>query len=56
MTLFVLLGALGSPVASASPASTMLPGVAYDAVIGLLAGPLVVAVHDRYTDEERFDW
>jgi rod shape-determining protein MreD len=56
MTLFVLLGALGSPVASTDPVRTLLPGVVYDAALGLIAGPLLVVVHDRYADEERVDW
>jgi hypothetical protein len=30
--------------------------MAYDGVLGVLAGPLLVAVHDRYADEERVDW
>ena len=56
MTLFVLLGALGSSVASHDPLSVLAPGAAYDAVIGVIIGPLAVAVHDRYTDEARADW
>ena len=56
MTLFVLLGALGSSIASPSPVTTILPGIAYDGLVGVLAGPLLVAVHDRYADEERVDW
>jgi rod shape-determining protein MreD len=56
MTLFVLLGALGSSIGSSSPVATILPGVGYDALVGVLAGPLLVAVHDRYADEERADW
>ena len=56
MTLFVLLGALGSSVASSDPVGALAPGVVYDAVIAVIVGPLAVALHDRYTAEERADW
>lgn len=56
MTLFVLLGALGSSVASNDPVATLAPGVVYDAVVAVIVGPLAVALHDRYTAEERADW
>lgn len=56
MTLFVLLGALASPVANPDPVGVLLPGVAYDAVVGVMAGPLAVSLHDRYVGEERVDW
>jgi rod shape-determining protein MreD len=55
MTLYVLLGALGS-VASNDPVAALAPGVVYDAVLAVIVGPLAVAIHDRYTDEERTDW
>jgi rod shape-determining protein MreD len=56
MTLFVLLGALGSSVTSKDPITALVPGVIYDALIAVIIGPLAVAVHDRYADEERADW
>ncbi len=56
MTLFVLLGALGSTVANSDPVGMLAPGVVYDAVFAVIVGPLAVAVHDRYTAEERADW
>ncbi len=56
MTLFILLRALGSPVASNDPVATLAPGVVYDAVFAVIVGPLAVALHDRYTAEERADW
>ncbi|MFL5726272.1 MAG: rod shape-determining protein MreD [Chloroflexota bacterium] len=56
MTLFVLLGALGSSAVTRDPVATLLPGVVYDTVIAVLVGPLAVAVHDRYVEEERVDW
>jgi hypothetical protein len=30
--------------------------VAYDTVVAVLIGPLAIAVHDRYVEEERVDW
>jgi len=56
MTLFVLLGALRTPVPDVDPITTLLPGAAYDTVLAVLAGPLVVAIHDRLTEAERVDW
>jgi rod shape-determining protein MreD len=56
MTLFVLIGALQAPVPDADPVATLLPGVAYDTVLAVLAGPLIVAIHDRITETERVDW
>lgn len=55
MTLFVLQGTLGTPLAATNPVGSLLPGVAYDAVVAVIVGPLAVAVHDRYA-EERMDW
>ncbi len=55
MTLFVLLGALGS-VASNDPVAALAPSVVYDTVLAVIVGPLAVAIHDRYTDVERADW
>jgi rod shape-determining protein MreD len=56
MTLFLLLGALGSSAAAHDPVTTLLPGVGYDAIIAILVGPLAIAVYDRYVEEERVDW
>jgi rod shape-determining protein MreD len=56
MTLFLLLGALGSSVASHDPFGAIAPGAAYDAVVGVIVGPLAVAIHDRYVDDARVDW
>lgn len=56
MTLFLLLGAMGSPVISTDPVSALLPGVIYDSLVGVAVGPLLVLAHDRFADEERMDW
>ena len=56
MILFFLLGALGSSAAAHDPIGTLLPGVVYDTAIAVLVGPLAVAIHDRYVEEERVDW
>ncbi len=53
---FVLVGALGSPIAVEGPIDLLLPGVAYDGALAILIGPLAIAVKDRYTPEERVDW
>ena len=56
MTLFLLLGALGSSGPAQDPIGTLMPSVAYDAIVGVIVGPLAIAVHDRYVEEERVDW
>ena len=56
MTLFILLGALGSTVDSKDPVSILTPGVVYDTVVAVLVGPLAVALHDRHVGEERATW
>ncbi len=38
------------------PSRLLLPGVLYDALIGMFLGPLVVTLHDRRTVVERPDW
>lgn len=40
----------------ADPFGLLLPGVIYDAVIGMFVGPLVVTFHDRRAATERVDW
>lgn len=56
MTLFFLLGALGSSIDSKDPVAILTPGVVYDTVVAVLIGPLVVALHDRRVGEERPTW
>jgi len=56
MTLFLLLGALGTSTATQDPIAVLLPSVGYDAIVAILVGPLAVAIHDRYVEEERVDW
>lgn len=56
MTLSLLFGALGSAAGSREPFALLLPGVIYDAVVAVLVGPLAVAIHDRYVEEERVNW
>ena len=56
MILFVTFGALGAPLPVRTHVATVLPGAIYDAVLAILIGPLVIAVHDRRVEQERVDW
>lgn len=56
MILFVTFGALGAPLPVADPLAAVLPSAIYDAVLGMVIGPLTVAVHDRRVEQERVDW
>jgi rod shape-determining protein MreD len=56
MILFGLLAAIRPPVTTADPLAAFMPGAAYDAVLALLFGPLIVSIRDRYRPEERAAW
>lgn len=56
MTLLALYAALRPPLAVQDPLGLLLPGVALDTVAAIVLGPLAVALHDRYVEEERVDW
>jgi len=51
------LGAAAAPGGFVSdPAGLFLPGVAYDAVLGVVIGPLAISIHDRRAVPERAEW
>ena len=54
--LFGLLAAIRPPVTAADPVAIFMPGAAYDAVLGLLFGPLIVSIRDRRAIQDRVDW
>lgn len=56
MILLALLAAIRPPVTVADPVAAFMPGAAYDAVLGMLFGPLAVSIRDRRNLEERMDW
>jgi len=56
MLLFGLTAAIRPPVPLADPVAAFMPGAAYDAVLGLLLGPLVLSIKDRYRPDERVGW
>lgn len=56
MILLALLAAIRPPVTTADPIAAFMPGAAYDAVLGVLFGPLIVSIRDRRTADERVDW
>ena len=56
MTLFLAFNALRATIPVADPASAIVPGAVYDAVLAALIGPLAIHVHDRRAGEERVDW
>jgi rod shape-determining protein MreD len=56
MMLYLMLGLLRSPSPLADPAGILLPSVVYNTILAALVGPLAIAIHDRTTEEERFDW
>ncbi|MBK5287873.1 MAG: rod shape-determining protein MreD [Acidimicrobiia bacterium] len=56
MTLQALVAAINPPVVIADPVASLMPGAVYDAVLGLLFGPLALSIRDRYRPEERATW
>jgi rod shape-determining protein MreD len=56
MILFVTFNALGTRVPVEDPLGAILPSAAYDAILGMLVGPLTIAIHDRRIEQERVDW
>lgn len=56
MILLGLLAAIRPPVTVADPIAAFMPGAAYDAVLGVLFGPLIVSIRDRRHVDERVDW
>ena len=56
MILFALFGALGAPPATSDPLTAVFPSAVYDGVLGVVIGPLAVALHDRRMEQERVDW
>ena len=56
MILLGLLAAIRPPVTAVDALSVFMPGAAYDAVLGLIFGPLLVSIRDRRHLEERVDW
>jgi rod shape-determining protein MreD len=51
-----IYGAMRTPIVVASPLDAVVPGVIYDIVLAILFGPLVIAIRDRYAEQERLDW
>ena len=55
--LVLVLGSTGQGAGTvANPLGLFLPGVIYDAALGLVLGPLIVSAHDRRLAVERVDW
>jgi len=52
----VLYSAIRAPILVADPVEAVLPGVVFDVVLAVLFGPLIIAVRDRYAEQERLDW
>jgi rod shape-determining protein MreD len=56
MTVYTIVTAIQPASAIADPIAIFMPGAAYDAVLGLLFGPLILSIRDRYRPDERVDW
>ena len=55
--LILVLGSTGQGAGTvADPLGLFVPGVIYDAILGVFLGPLIVNAHDRQLPVERVDW
>lgn len=55
--LIVVLESATQPgVSVGDPGKLLVPGVLYDAILGMFLGPLAVTLHDRRGATERVDW
>jgi rod shape-determining protein MreD len=56
LLLLATFSALQPRVAPPNPVTLLLPGAVYDALLAAVFGPLIVALRDRATDQERVGW
>lgn len=56
MVLLALITAVRPATTVADPVASLMPGATYDAVLGLVFGPLALSIRDRLRPEERVDW
>ena len=54
--LLILTSASQPAISIPDPIGLFMPGVMYDAVLGILLGPLFVSLYDRRATVERVDW
>ena len=52
----ILATTLEPGIETGDPLELFMPSAAYDAVLGLLLGPLAVSIHDRRAAADRVDW
>jgi rod shape-determining protein MreD len=56
LLIIVMASATQPGVTIGDPATLLLPGVIYDAILGMFLGPLAITLHDRRAVTERVDW
>jgi rod shape-determining protein MreD len=56
MLILTLTAAARPGTSVPDPIDLLLPGVLYDAVLGMFIGPIAVLLHDRRLATERVDW
>ncbi len=56
MILLTLVTAIRPIVSVVDPIGSLMPGAAYDAVVGVVFGPLILSIRDRLRPDERVDW
>ena len=54
--ILVLATATQPGLAVGDPTKLLVPGVLYDAILGMFLGPLAITLHDRRAVTERVDW
>jgi rod shape-determining protein MreD len=56
MLLLAVYGAISGPLAVPDPVSLVAPGIALDGIGAAILAPIGLAIHQRATETERFDW
>lgn len=56
MLILVLATATQPGLTVGDPGRLLVPGVTYDAILGMFLGPLAITLHDRRVVTERVDW
>ena len=54
--LLLVFSAVSGPPSVPDPVSLVVPGVALDGIVAALITPIGLAIHQRATETERYDW
>ena len=56
MLILGVMSAMQPGISVSDPSRLFIPGAIYDAILGMVLGPLAVTLHNRRAATERVDW